>query len=420
MRRNVATLLPVCIAFAAVWVALVRGEDNGQPQLKPAKPVRDAQAAEPGGEDTRLALEDIRQLRGKRIPPQQITDMVAEQGRAFEVTADIARELRGLGFSVAQVGALKDASPDPLVPGKWLPSDEAKRDATLDAMRRVVARSGAAIQPVASRHITLWAAKDVQKTYLPDLQKAEKFFHTKCAEPIRSGLDNRSAHVLLLKDRAEFDAWWRAMLELFGQQYGVKDNPGLYAQFRQAIRTRPTYHEAAFSVICLAEVHPVWVHHNVAFSAGFQCVGQLATRLDTPLQIAFGNCAETAVCGFPSMMGSQMVYGRELASFTGPPEDWGLLVKQRIATRQATPSADLLKIDAATMSQPVYAERWALVGLLNEQPAKFGKLLLSLKDSDSDLAAIEKVYGWNEKELDRQWRAYVMKLGKKKAAAKRD
>ena len=104
MRRNVATLLPVCIAFAAVWVALVRGEDNGQPQLKPAKPARDAQAAEPGGEDTRLALEDIRQLRGKRIPPQQITDMVAEQGRAFEVTADIARELRGLGFSVAQVG----------------------------------------------------------------------------------------------------------------------------------------------------------------------------------------------------------------------------------------------------------------------------------------------------------------------------
>ena len=112
--------------------------------------------------------------------------------------------------------------------------------------------------------------------------------------------------------------------------------------------------------------------------------------------------------------------GERLASFTGPPEDWGLLVKQRIATRQATPLADLLKIDAATMSQPVYAERWALVGLLNEQPAKFGKLLLSLKDSDSDLAAIEKVYGWNEKELDRQWRAYVMKLGKKKAAAKRD
>ena len=138
------------------------------------------------------------------------------------------------------------------------------------------------------------------------------------------------------------------------------------------------------------------------------------------MQVGFGNWVETAVCGFPAVMGSQMVYGRETERLTGPLEDWNLLARQRLTTRKATPPADLLKIDAATMSQPVYAERWALVGLLNEQPAKFGKLLLSLKDSDSDLAAIEKVYGWNEKELDRQWRAYVMKLGKKKAAAKRD
>ena len=41
--------------------------------------------------------------------------------------------------------------------------------------------------------------------YLPDVQKLEKFFHTKCAEPIRSGLDKRSTHIILLKDHEHSD-----------------------------------------------------------------------------------------------------------------------------------------------------------------------------------------------------------------------
>ena len=60
------------------------------------------------------------------------------------------------------------------------------------------------------------------------------------------------------------------------------------------------------------------------------------------------------------------------------------------------------------MLQPHYAEGWTLVGLLNKQPAKFGKLLLEMRKGGSDLAAIEKVYGWDEKKLTQEWRAYVM------------
>ena len=61
-----------------------------------------------------------------------------------------------------------------------------------------------------------------------------------------------------------------------------------------------------------------------------------------------------------------------------------------------------------------------LIALLNQQPVKFGKLLLVLKESDTDLAAIEKVYGWNEKELTMQWRMCVAKLANKKAAGNRN
>ena len=94
-------------------------------------------------------------------------------------------------------------------------------------------------------------------------------------------------------------------------------------------------------------------------------------------------------------------------------QDWGLLVKQRIATRQETPLDKLLQMHHTGMLLPHYAEGWTLVGLLNKQPGKFGKLLLEIRTGHSDLEAIEKVYGWDEKKLTKEWRAYVMSQGKK-------
>ena len=49
-------------------------------------------------------------MRRQRMSPEQVADSVAEQGRGFEVTADIARELRGLGFRPAQIDAIKESS----------------------------------------------------------------------------------------------------------------------------------------------------------------------------------------------------------------------------------------------------------------------------------------------------------------------
>ena len=153
------------------------------------------------------------------------------------------------------------------MPGKSLATSDAQRDVFLKEMTQVAAKSGAAIAPSESQHVTLWAPKDMQETYLADLQKAEKFFHTKCGEPIRSGLDKRSTHIILLKDHAEYEAWWRAMLDLFGKQFEEKGNPGGNEQFRQQVLRGPLFHGDWFSVVSLAEMHPVWVHHNVAFSA---------------------------------------------------------------------------------------------------------------------------------------------------------
>ena len=60
------------------------------------------------------------------MSPQQVANSVAEQGRGFEVTAEVARELRGLGFRPAQIDAIKGSSPEPLVPGKWLTTSDGR------------------------------------------------------------------------------------------------------------------------------------------------------------------------------------------------------------------------------------------------------------------------------------------------------
>jgi hypothetical protein len=102
-------------------------------------------------------------------------------------------------------------------------------------------------------------------------------------------------------------------------------------------------------------------------------------------------------------------YGRE----SGDPAAgfllaWPDLVRQRIATNRATPLGELLQMEPGGMSQANYAEGWMLVGLLSREPTKFGKLVLAMRKDVSELEAIEQVYGWNEKELNKHWRAYVM------------
>ena len=136
---------------------------------------------------------------------------------------------------------------------------------------------------------------------------------------------------------------------------------------------------------------------------------QLANPLRCgPLQTGFEDGAEAVVFGSPSVMLCTIAYGEKTRGPAGNRQAWSLLVQQRMATNQATPLGELLQMDHPQMLQPHYAEGWTLVGLLNKQPVKFGKLLLEIGKGSSDLAAIEKVYGWDEKKLTQEWRAYVM------------
>ena len=381
-----------------------RSEGDGQTNTSPA--------ASSDQKDTRLTLKDIHRLREQRIAPERIVEEVAEQGRAFNVTAEAAEELHRQGFSPLQIHAIKESSPDPLVPGKWLTTSDEQRNRIFEAMKRVAAKSKVGIEPIRSQHVTLWADGYIQRTYLADIENLEKFFHTKCAEPIRSGLDRRSAHIILLNTHAEYEAWCRAMFDLFPDRFDLdrKNNPVAAAYYREEALKRPAYYSWYFVSISLEDRSSDWVHHNVVGGVGSMYFSQLAKprRFDSPLQTGFINAAETAVFGSATVMFHSIVYGIETTNPRGDGRNWSLLVRQRMATHKATPLGELLQMNSSKMLQPHYAEGWTLVELLASQPGKFGKLLLTLRKADSELAAIDQVYGWDEKRLAHEWRAYVM------------
>ena len=192
-------------------------------------------------------------------------------------------------------------------------------------------------------------------------------------------------------------------------------------------------------MISVGELPPDLVRRLVVGYVARMYYGQLARDTWGPLENGFINRAESAVCGSPSL--TQVAYPipfpyPEQPRLGGDGQDWGLLVRLRMATNRATPPGELLQMQYTKLLQPHYAEGWTLVGLLNEQPAKFGKLLLEFREpafldevrsagrfgewaaqsaalGKAELAAIEKVYGWDEKKLNQEWHAYVMGQGDK-------
>ena len=352
------------------------------------------------------------------------------------MTNTVAGQLRSLGFGPAQVEAVKATSAEPLTPGKWLTTSDEQRKLIFEQMKRVAARSGTGIEPAESQHVTLWASQTLRAAYLPDVERTEKLFRTKFAEPIRSGLDKRSAHVILLKSRAEYAAWCRAMFDLYPERFEDKDNPGASRHFREEVIKDPGgFCRRDFFAICVGDLPVYYAHHCVVAAVANLYYAQLVNRVRragvpqtgfpdgevtatgvkplvtyrSPLQTGFINGAETAVLGAPFFSFTGIKYGQE----SGDPAAgfllaWPDLVRQRIATNRATPLGKLLQMEPGGMSQANYAEGWTLAGLLSKQPTKFGKLLLELRTSSSELEAIEKIYGWNEKKLTQEWRKYVL------------
>jgi len=412
--RNTALgleLAVVLVLSAGRWAA---GQEEG-----PAPPPRgqaakaEEQPAEKG-QPGRLTMQAIVQMRQQRQTQARIVEMAAEQGVGFEVTAATQYQLRRMGFDAEQIEALKAAYAAkavravPLVPGQGLRITEAQRDKILEQIAEITKASGANVSPVAGRHVTLWAAKDDQVVYFPDIQKLEKFLEARCKEPIRSGLDKRAAHVILIKHRYEYEKWILAMFDVMGDPF-ARDNPGSTVGLKAAMLKWPGYCPPNFSVFCMEGQKADQLHRFVATGMGYMYFTQLVeSQRHAPLATGFANGLEAVLAGTPSVMLFSNSYQNEGRNLGADGRAWIHLVQHRIATKEISPVGDLLQMDTTTMLLPHYAEAWSLTGLLAKQPAKLAELVVALRGERATLKTVLRIYGWDEKELTRQWHQYVL------------
>jgi hypothetical protein len=368
-----------------------------------------------------LTMRDVNRMCRQRVPYADIVGKATEQGIAFEVTPAVQNQLRRMGFNAEQIAAMqqaftprdqpgkndKEEPAEPIVPGQGLYSSEAQRDDILERIQKVNKASGADLQPAEARHITLWAAKKDLDAFLPDIKKLERFLETKCKEPIRSGLDKRAAHVVLIPRRYEFDRWLKASFEIIGDPFKDSNTPG-GEDLKKALMKGTAYVTENFAVICLEDQQLDLVRRLMATDVGYMTFMQLVeSRSHDPLATGFANGLEALLMGSPTVMIFSNSYGNIGRNMGNDPLAWLHLVQQRIATKKVSSLRELLNMDTTNMVLPHYAEAWTLVGLLAKQPAKFAELVRSLHEEQDALKAVERIYGWDEKKLTVEWHKLV-------------
>jgi hypothetical protein len=376
-------------------------------------------------EEKPLSLRDIARMRHDHVTPDQIVEKAADQGVDFSVTPGIEKQLSRLGFTPEHIEPIKQAgTPEAkaeresakkavaITPGAGLTTSDEQRDRVLEQITKITKLSGANVQQYPSRHVTVWAAKDDQAAFLPDVKKIERHLEGKCQEPLRSGLDKRAAHLLLLKTRYDYEKWVTAMFDVLpwtARLPDAHDAPEGNPELKALILKGTAYFAYNFVVICLEGQEAKLVHHRAAAGVGYMSFAQQITpQRHDPLVTGFANVCESLVTGSPITMIFGSSYQNLTRDLGNAPHAWLQLVQERMRTKKESSLRGLLLMDTTNMRLPHYAEAWTLVGLLARQPEKFAKLILLLRDEKDTLKAIEQIYGWDEKKLDSQWHKDVL------------
>jgi hypothetical protein len=387
-------------------------------------------------------MRDIARMRHDRLPAKTIVQRASDQGVDFKVTPGIEKQLARLGFDADQIDAIRQASvsrekarpeepaPEkpiaekapgekpphgeaekgpPVVPGNELPSSDERRKAVYNEVVVIAKQSGLNLPTVETRHVTLWAAKEDQARFLPDLKKIANYLEQMQAEPLRSGLDKRSAHLVVLKTRYEYDKWINAMHDEAPEAFKLRDSPDGKGDTLPAVLKSSSFYTRDVAVICLAEQDLQWQRRMAAADIGsMNFTQQVDPGRHDPLATGFANVIEALIFGQPRVMMYSNSYHNDNRELGKDQRTWLRLVQDRIRTKKVTGVRALLAMDTTNMLQPHYAEAWTLAGFLAKQPEKFGKLMLALRDEADTLKAIEEVYGWDENKLDAEWHKGVM------------
>jgi len=179
---------------------------------------------------TPLSMKDVIDLRRAKTDYADIVAKAKEQGIAFDIDVRAESRLRVMRFKpehIAELKRIKDQQDNPTPPaGDAAPGDEkpAKPDdplakkalaeapygprksdgwqaSTLSLIKAINHAANANVVMVEARAITLSAKQAIADRYIRDIQSLEAMLAKTFPDPIRTGTDKRSAHIVILETR---------------------------------------------------------------------------------------------------------------------------------------------------------------------------------------------------------------------------
>lgn len=422
MRHLSLTLLNVMLLTTLLALpAAVRGDEKAEPADK-----------EP------LTLQAIGKLRLAKTSNEQIIELAKQRGLAFEVDERAAGTLRAMRFSAAQVELLAKIADGRYAIEKKQAEEEARRAeerrAQFEAMKPKAPKPGTAppgtnIGPrmsdawhnnVANRvkrihhasntntkfhpaeTITVICSEKSAKVHLPDVKKTEQELRKKFDEPIKTGTDKRSAHIVLLDNTYDYENWVKAMFKVY-----AADGITFTGQDPLAMALKgPAFFTPQMTIVDLSRVIAEHRRHHPVFSVGYLYMEQLMERRSPDaLSNGFGNYCERLLFDQPKIRLNSYA-DREIG---GEAKPWAQVVQEQLADDKLPEIDNVLRYSTASMEPHEYCIAWSFTSFLCATPDRFVRMITAIRDKEKPIDAATTAYEMKQADLEKAWKKFIGK-----------
>ncbi len=211
--------------------------------------------------------------------------------------------------------------------------EEATREVFFKQIQEITGETAKDLTPVQTQHLTLWAPKNLQAAVLTELKKLDLLMETKFQEPIRSGLDKRTSHIVLLRNSVETLKW-------IDKHYDVMkimtDDPGGKDAYVKRYQNGVMMNHVC--ILNLESIDPRRLSNYLGLYVGYMAMLQLSGYgAEDPLVTGFANGIEGVLVGVPDTPIVGREYGAEDRNPNGGGKPWLVIAKQRLLAGKLTP-----------------------------------------------------------------------------------
>ena len=384
-------------------------------------------------DDSPLTIAAIGKMRLAKKSNDQIIEAAKTRGIAFDFDSKTKGRLRAMRFKADQIellGQIKDGTyaklqaeqaaakakfeaSKPKAPkagtapqGVFLgPRISDARHATiLDRVTRIWKSSNTKTKMHSAETITVVCSEKSAKVHLTDVKKIEALIRKRFEQPLKTGTDKRSAFIVLLDTRYDYESWVKTMFKIYAADGITWGGGGDVSPLQMALKG-PAFYTPNMVVADLSGLKAPFNRHNPVFAVGYLYMeGLMEGKSPDVFSNGFGNECEVMMFGKPAvrLVSYDM---REL----GATMAWKQTVKNLLQNGKLHTMERVTRYSTSLMDADQYSVAWSLTQFLSQDQDRYNRLLNAIRDKQITIAAITTVYGKTEAELTKAWHVFIKK-----------